>query len=268
MGSLNLEFSSLGGKTRLLSSYCTAPLKVQRPFYPEGDAVAHLVVLHTAGGIVGGDQLNSDIQLSPHSRALITSASAGKVYRSLGAISQQKIICRVAAGACLEWLPQETIIFNGAIWQQQMQIELEEGSVVLMWDINRYGRTASGEKFLTGNSTSSVQVSQNSRLLWLDRQKIIGDEKFINSLNGLAGQSVTGTLALVGLEIPAEIWQRIRAYQPAHRGEFGYTPLARGILFRYRGHSSQEARYLFTGIWSILRPFYLGLEPCKMRIWQ
>lgn len=267
-GSLKLEFANSRGNTKLVSSYCLAPFKVQRPFYPEGNKIAHLVVLHTAGGIVGGDLLTSDIRLHSDCNVLTTTATAGKIYRSLGAISQSNIAIKVATGSCLEWFPQETIIFNGALYRQQIKVELEEKAIFCGWEINRYGRTARGELFLSGESRSAMEVWQTDCLLWVDRQKIIGDEKFITSLNGLSGNSVTGTLVLLGLILPKVIWEELNKYSPVIDGELGLTSLSRGVLIRYRGNSSQEARRIFQEIWSILRPFYLGVTSCPMRIWQ
>jgi len=262
-GSLKLKFANLQGNTQLVSSFCQAPLKVQRPFYPEGKNISHLVILHTAGGIVGGDILTGDLQLLPNSKVLVTTATASKIYRSLGEVATQNITCKIASGACLEWLPQEMIIFNGAIYRQKMQLELENEATFFTWEINRYGRTARGEQFIRGNWSSSVEVTQAGRLLWVDRQRILGDEKFLHSLNGLAGCPITGTLALVGRDVPPEIWQKLQQLRLEldYQGELGVTKLIKGILCRYRGHS-KEVNHLFKEIWSLLRPFYLGVDAC------
>jgi urease accessory protein len=127
-GSLALEFTHRQNKTILSRNYGQAPLKVQRPFYPEGDAVCHSVVLHTAGGVVGGDKLTVAVQLQPDAQALITSAAATKIYRTNGLEAQQQTHIQIAAGACLEWLPQETIVFDGALYRQQMKVELAAGA--------------------------------------------------------------------------------------------------------------------------------------------
>ncbi|NER85257.1 MAG: urease accessory protein UreD, partial [Leptolyngbya sp. SIO1D8] len=95
-----------------------APLKVQRPFYPEGSAICHSVLLHTAGGMVGGDRLTYDIHLTENTHALITTAAAAKIYSDHPQAAQVEGILRVDAGACLEWLPQEAIVFEGAQYHQ------------------------------------------------------------------------------------------------------------------------------------------------------
>lgn len=115
--SLNLVFARSYDTTVLIQNRVQAPLKVRQPFYPEGPVVCHSVVLHTGGGVVGGDRLSLNFHLLPNAIALITTVSAGKVYRSNGLQAKQSIQIQVDANACLELLPQETIVFNGAIYR-------------------------------------------------------------------------------------------------------------------------------------------------------
>jgi urease accessory protein len=149
-GKLNLVYSDRQNKTRLIKSQNQAPLKVQRPFYPEGQSICHSIILHTAGGIVGGDKLSSNIHLQPHVKALITTAAANKIYRSNGLQARQNIDIIIDNHAYLEWLPQETIVFNDANYRQDIRIELATEAKFIGWEINRFGRTARGEKFLKG----------------------------------------------------------------------------------------------------------------------
>lgn len=78
---------------------------MQRPFYPEGESVCHIAILHPPGGVVGGDQLRIEVALATAANALITTPAAGKFYRSAGPIADQVQALRVAPGATLEWLP-------------------------------------------------------------------------------------------------------------------------------------------------------------------
>ena len=127
-GSLDLAYDHREGKTQLIYNQARSPLKVQRPFYPEGEEVCHSVILHTAGGMVGSDRLEFNFHLHPEAQALITTTAASKIYRSNGETAQLSMQMQVDAGASLEWLPQETIIFNGAIYRQDMRVELALGA--------------------------------------------------------------------------------------------------------------------------------------------
>ncbi len=269
-GTLNLKFASHQGATQLIYNQAQAPLKVQRPFYPEGQSVCHSVVLHTAGGIVGGDRLSQGIHLSPHAHALITTAAAGKVYRSNGQEARQTIEIQIDTDACLEWFPQETIVFNGAIYRQDLRIELAPGASWLGWEITRFGRSARGEKFLQGEWRSHTEVWQQGRPLWIDRQWLPGSEQTFNSPHGLAGKPVVASLAWVGQTVSPEIVEQARMLWNTQErtGEAGVTQLISGILCRYRGSSTSEVRNWFTEVWQLLRLSFLKRLSCPPRVWQ
>ena len=267
-GSLKLDFGYRQGKTELIQDRIKAPLKVQRPFYPEGEEVCHSVILHTAGGIVGGDRLTVDINLQPHAQALITSAAAGKVYCSNGLEAQQTIVVQIAEGACLEWFPQETIVFEGAIYRQNLRVELANDATWMGWEITRFGRSARGEKFLQGNWRSHTEVWQDGNPLWIDRQWMKGGEDRFNSPHGLGGYPVVGSFFLVGKSVSPEIVEKARSLSTSRQGETGVTTLLKGLLCRYRGKSTQEARRWFVDVWQLLRLSYLQRPACSPRVWQ
>lgn len=268
-GSLNLVYAQQQGKTQVISSQMKAPLKVQRPFYPE-DGVCHSVVLHTAGGIVGGDRNWLSFHLQPNAQALITTATASKIYRSDGMQAVQNMQVQVDADACLEWLPQETIVFDGAIYRQNLQVELAPGARLLSWEITRFGRTARGERFLTGDWKSHTEVWQQGLPLWIDRQWLPGGEKIIDSPHGLAGFPIVGSLAWIGQAVEPEIVEKSRVLWQKHssNSQAGVTCLPRGLLCRYRGSSTTEVRDWFTEVWQLLRSQLLEKSICPPRVWQ
>ena len=269
-GSLELVYADDQGETRLVRDRITSPLKVQRPFYPEGQRVCHTVVLHTAGGIVGGDRLSQTIHLQEDSQALITTAAASKIYRSNGQQARQQIHIHVEAGACLEWLPQQTIVFNGAIYQQQMTVELAPGASWLAWEITRFGRTARKERFLQGDWRSHTEIWQQGHPLWIDRQWLPGGEAVLDSPHGLAGQPIVGTLIWIGQPVSSAIVDNARSLWTANQrqGEAGVTQTQnQGLLCRYRGSSTTEVRHWFTEVWQCLRLTYLGRTVSKPRVW-
>ncbi|MEQ8753102.1 MAG: urease accessory protein UreD [Coleofasciculus sp. G1-WW12-02] len=269
-GSLELVYANDQGKTNLVRDRVGSPLKVQRPFYPEGQRVCHTIVLHTAGGIVGGDRLSQTIHLQADAQALITTAAASKIYRSNGQRARQRIHIHVEAGACLEWLPQETIVFNGAVYQQQMTVELAPGASWLAWEITRFGRTARKERFLQGDWRSHSEIWQQGRPLWIDRQWLPGGEAVLDSPHGLAGQPIVGTLIWIGQPVSSEIVDNARNLWTAsqRQGEAGVTQTqAQGLLCRYRGSSTTEVRNWFTQVWQCLRLTYLGRNVSQPRVW-
>lgn len=265
-GQLQLVYRRDSGGTQVQHCRTQAPLKVQRSFYPEGPEVCHSVILHTAGGIVGGDCLSLDIQMQPQSHAVVTTAAAHKIYRSNGLEAQQEIDIRVAAGAVLEWLPQETIVFNQALYRQKLRVDLEPGASWLGWEITRLGRSARGEIFEAGNWRSQTEIWQQGRPLWIDRQWLPGDPSIWNSPHGLAGCPVVGSFAWVGQGVTAALIAEARTV--GDPGTLGVTRLQQGLLCRYRGHSSAEARQWFTQIWNLVRLAACARPACPPRVWQ
>jgi urease accessory protein len=266
-GKVNLVYAHNQGKTALIYNQNQAPLKVQRPFYPEGQEVCHSVILHTAGGVVGGDLLSYNFHLQPNAQALITTAAASKIYRSNGNQARQSIEVHVAEDACLEWLPQETIVFNGAIYRQDLRVELATGSRWLGWEITRFGRSARGEKFLQGEWRSHTEIWQQGVPLWIDRQWLSGSEEVFHSPHGLFGKPIVGSLAWVGQPVSSSIVEKVLSLWHG-KGEAGVTRLEHGLLCRYRGCDREEVRNWFISVWQLLRQLFLVRSHCVPRVWQ
>ena len=270
-GTLNLCFAKTNGRTFPVKSYTTSPLRVQRPFYPAAAPEnCQSVIVHTAGGMVGGDQLEMAITAESETQVLLTTAAAHKVYRSQGDWAQQTIQLKAKAGAFVEWLPQELILFNGGQFQQSLKVDLEPGAVWLGWEITRFGRSARGETLKTGQWRSQTEVWQKGRPLWIDPQQLVGGSEVLSSQNGLAGYPVVGTFLLLGSDISSEQLNALRdliASSPSTSGEIGITQLEQGLVVRYRGLSSQSARQYFVSIWQYLRTQVLSQNAYVPRVW-
>jgi urease accessory protein len=270
-GCLDLEFIQRQGATLLSRSQMQAPLKVQRPFYPEGKAVCHTVTLHTAGGIVGGDRLFTQVQLHPQAQVLITNAAATKVYGSNGFEAQQATQIQVATGGCLEWFPQEAIVFDGAQYRQTLRIDLAVDALWLGWDVTRFGRSARGERFSGGEWRSHTEIWQEGQLLWVDPQWLQGGSEMMESPHGLAGYPVVGSFAFVGREVSKELVLTTRSLwedETRGQGEIGVSRLMAGLVCRYRGKSTTEVRRWLVRVWQLVRQECLGRSTCLPRVWQ
>jgi urease accessory protein len=266
-GHLQLTYRHHRAKTQVVQNQGTAPLKVQRSFYPEDAAICHNTILHTAGGIVGGDRLQIDIELEPQSRAVITTAAAGKIYGSNGTPAIQSIVQTIGENACLEWLPQENIVFNQAIFHQQLRVNLAATGNWLGWEINRFGRTARGERFTQGIWKSATEVYREDRPIWIDRQILYGDE-MVDHPHSLAGHSIVGSLAWIGAGVTKDLVIEARSIFDGEPSKIGVTRLTEGLLCRYRGDSTTEVRQWFTAVWHLLRHSFLNSPPIHLRVWQ
>lgn len=268
LGELELAYGWQQEQTIAYRTYASAPLKLQRSFYPEGGRVCHNVLLHTAGGYVGGDRLRQTITLDPHCHALITTAAAAKVYGRAQSPVEQQIHCTIGAGASLEWLPQETILFHGAQYHHHLHIDLAPTAHVCLWEMTRFGRTARGEAFLAGHWRSRTDVWQAGVPLWIDRQYLEGTPLWLASRNGLAECTLVGTLAWIGAAISPEQVMALRELGSDLQGERGVSRLIQGVVCRYRGHSTAELRRWFIAAWQLLRHhLHPDHPPCQPRVW-
>jgi urease accessory protein len=270
-GKVELTYAYAQGRTHPIHTFAQAPLRLQRPHYPEGPAVCYSTIVHTAGGMVGGDELEQHIHLQPVSQVFITTPAAGKIYRSIAGTSHQTTHIQLDRNAYLEWFPQETIVFNAAHYQQQLRINLEPGATVLLWDITRFGRTARGEEFVQGHWRSDLEVWQGDRPLLIDRQALQGSPPILQSPHGLNGYAVVGTFACVGQHLSDATLDALRATLnqtaiPTHH--IGLTRSLSGVICRYRGPSSQLVRQGFMAIWQSLRRSRQGTTPPMPRVWS
>ena len=110
---LELGYGRDGETTRPTLRRHQGPLRVQKHLYGEGPEVCQHIIVHPPGGIAGGDRLHINASLGANAWAQLTSPGAAKWYRAAGPAYQQ-LELKVGAGATLEWLPQETIVYCGA----------------------------------------------------------------------------------------------------------------------------------------------------------
>lgn len=267
LGELSLGFERRGAASVLAMRRHRGPLTVQRPFYPEGPEVCHVTLLHPPGGVVGGDRLHLAATLAPGAHALITTPAAAKVYRSAGPVAGQRQDFRIAAGAALEWLPQETILYSGARLRSCTRVDLAPGTGFLGWEITCLGRPHCVERFEAGAGVIALELWESGEPLFIERGRYAGGGELLTAPWGLASHPVAGTW--LALDPPAELTMRLRAAltpmaDPAH---WGVSRLPRVLALRYRGPSAAEARALFIHAWMLARPSMLGREARPPRIW-
>ncbi len=259
----------------------TAPLKLQRAFQ-HADGRCELPLLHTAGGLVGGDQLTIHATLEPHSRALLTSAAAQKVYGTVGRSrlapegqwARQSMHFTLAPGSDLEWLPQELVLYAGGLLEQSLTVELAPGASWLGMDVVRLGRSAAGETLGQGCWRSRLGIRRlgNAAPRWelVDALDIGGAS--LEGEHGMAGQPVLGTLVWaapepLGSTALAALLADCRRDRQGLEGTMACGTLEQGLIARYRGPSSQAARFWFTRLWARIRAVRGLPAPELPRVW-
>lgn len=267
---LALGFTAAGGATVMSARRHVGPLAVQRAFYPEGPGVCHVYVLHPPGGVVGGDRLRVDVSVAAGAHALLTTPAATKVYRSAGARAQQRQHLRVAAGGALEWLPQETILFDGAHVHLGTRVDLAAGGRFIGMEMLCFGLPARAEGFAHGRCRQVLELWRDGRPLLCERGRFDGAAPVATARWGLAGAPVLGTL-LATPAPPSATLDDLRALARAlPAGDLGaVTTVGDGaaLVCRYLGGSTERAAVFLRAAWSILRPIVLDRPPVPPRIW-
>lgn len=264
---LSLEFSRRDSRSILAARRHHGPLVVQKTLHPEGEGVCHAIVLHPPGGVCGGDALAMDVVVDADAHALITTPGAGKWYRSAGSDATQQLRFDVGPNAVMEWLPQETIIFDGARAALATQVNLAEDALFLGWEVLCLGRSAAGERFAEGLLTTTTRINLAGKALWLEHGHLAGGSQQLAAASGMAGQPVTATLLATLRETSNELNEALRA-ESATDGIWGVTFLPQLMVARYLGPSAQAARDYFCHLWRILRPALTGRDAAAPRIWK
>jgi urease accessory protein len=242
---------------------------VQRLFYPEAKGKAHCYLLHPPGGVVLGDHLTIGTVL--HSGAvLVTTPSASRFYTVADFREEQSQELRLRADAgCLEWLPQETILFSGARARLRTRIDLGEEAELAYWDILVLGRPACGESFSRGRVLQSLSCYRAGRLLFSDRLEFEAGDRLTRSRMGLASSHTLGIMVLSRIPARALLDRWLEAVNPElNEGPFSVT-IRQGLLVaRYLGDSATACRLGFTELWSRASAAVHGKPPVQPRIWH
>lgn len=264
---LELWFEQNIEVTRLMRRRHVGPLAVQRPFYPENDGSAHVYLLHPPGGVVGGDTLTIGCYLGSHAKTVLTTPGATKFYCSDQERSAQNIRIEVSEAGVCEYLPQETIVFNGAKASLDTRVFLNNDAIYLGWDIVCLGRPACGERFERGEFRQRVEIYRENSPIWFERFHVLGGGAAINAKYAFCSNPIAATMIYAG---PSEenVVECIRAkLSQATEAVFSVSRLDRVIVCRYLGTRMSEAKTLLKQAWEILRETALGKTASAPRIW-
>ena len=143
VGRIEFAVKASGGVTRRSHVREEGPLRLRCPGPPSQELEA--VIVNTAGGVAGGDRLALDLSVAPGAHLAVTTAAAEKIYRSLAADSVIEVKLKVAAGGSLAWLPQETILFDGARLARTIHVDLTDDARLIFAEAVIFGRIGMGE---------------------------------------------------------------------------------------------------------------------------
>jgi len=238
-----------------------SPIRIMVPRV-SGSAVEEAVLVNTAGGVAGGDRLESDVTALADASVAVTSQAAEKVYRALDEPACIATKLRVSENARLAWLPQETIVFNWARLRRETEIDLSSRAELLALEWLVLGRAAHGEEVIGGHISDTWRVKKDGRLIWADIFRTT-NETFLHLRRKalLSNCKALGTLIYFGpLDTRLEF---LRDITPSLECHYAATSVGGLIIVRFAAKVSSDLRLALR---SFLEHFSRELGPGPFRV--
>ncbi len=248
-GSFALAVARRDGGTRLARLGQAGCLRL---LFPQARGF-EAVLLNTAGGIAAGDRHRGEIECGAGAALLLTSQAAERCYRAREgeAAAQVRVTARLAAGARLDWLPQELIMFDGAALDRSLHVDMASDATLLSVESRILGRRHSGERVESLNLIDRLCIRRDGATLLDDRLRIVGE----------AGALLAGPAAAMGAIASASVVfvapaaaARLDAVRDALAGEVAGASAWNGMLVaRLIGHDAARHRAALLRVLKVLR---------------
>ena len=269
--SLSLDYSLQAGRSVLRFAH-DGPLRVLHSLYPEGDATCHNVLVHPPGGLVGGDTLDIRVTVGSGAHALLTTPGATRFYRSSGVPALQQTQLRLEAGARMEWLPLETILYSGCIAKNQLSFDLEPDAELIGWDITALGLPHSDQIFTRGQFCQHIEMPG----VWLERGVVDAqDAQLLSSPLGLAGQHCMASIFFASgrpierarRDLTLDSARQVLQEHALHAQAGASSPNPQVLVLRVLAPQVEPAMDLLKQVWAAWRQVLWQKEAVVPRIW-
>jgi len=249
-GRIALAVAATSSVTRRRRVHESGSLRVRFPGPPAPELEA--VIVNTAGGLTGGDAFAIDIAVEQDARLVVGTAAAEKIYRSLGPPATVDIAIKVDAGAALDWLPQETILFDQAALHRRIAVDLAETARLCLVESLVFGRTGMGEAVEQGRVSDCWRIRRNGRLIYAEGTRLSGDISRTLAEPAVADGGVAIATALV---VPADAAaaDAIHAISGEFRGEVGVSAWNGHALLRFCARDGAILRHDVARALAVLR---------------
>jgi urease accessory protein len=268
-GRAEARFSGADGTTRLGHLDQGDPLRILFPRALDPAATV-AVIANTGGGLVGGDRLDMAFAAQDGARVLVTSQAAEKAYRSAGATCAVDVRLSVGAGAWLEWLPHETIVFDGARLRRRLALECAKDGRLMAGEMMVFGRRARGERLAGGLVREAWEVRREGRLIWADALHLEGDlAAALADPFAFGGAAALATLLYCGPDAVDRL-ERAREGLPANGDglKVGATLVNGVLLVRWLDADAARLRAAFGAFWAYFRHAAGAGEARLPRLWH
>jgi urease accessory protein len=247
---------------RIIDVFQRSPIRFMFP-RADGGAIEEAVLVNTAGGIAGGDRLESGVTALANASIAVTSQAAEKVYRALNEPARIATKLKACEGAKLAWLPQETIVFNWGRLSRETEIALSSGAELLALEWLVLGRAAHGEEMVGGHITDSWRVKKDGRLIWADSFRATNEMfSHLHRKALLSNCKAVGTLIYFGPYLDTRL-EFLRDIAPSLECRCAATSVGGLIIVRFAAKVSSDLRLALR---SFLHQFSRELGPGPFRV--
>ena len=261
-GAARLAFANRDNRNSIVERYASAPVRILTPSVQGG--IPEAVLANTSGGIAGGDTSHVDILVAQNAQALVTGQAAEKIYRSIDMPASIRTVIKIEDGSTLEYLPQESILFNGAKLNRAVNISLGARSCLLLSEMFVLGRWAMNEDFTRGIFLDRWSIDVAGQPIWREGLRVEGGLSSLSSSLGFANARALATIFYAGANA-AEVLGLARDVI----GPMGGATIVRGMLVvRMLGNEAGMLKQQLGEIISIIRAAALGRPAEVPRVWR
>jgi urease accessory protein len=249
IGGTSIELVERGGATRVRDAVESGGYRVRLPLAEHGMEAA---LINTGGGLAGGDRVEHVVHAGPGTRALITTPAAERIYRTLGPSAEARVTLSVGAGARLAWLPQETILFDGAALERRIEADVEPAASLLLLEMTVLGREARGEIVTQGRLRDTWRIRRGGRFVYADNLRLDGDIAALMQRQAIGdGARVLAAMLYVGPDASDHL-QAVRAALAPIGDRAGASSWNGLLVVRLLGATRSETRAAIARIVPLL----------------
>ncbi|WP_346772400.1 urease accessory protein UreD [Chelativorans sp. AA-79] len=194
-GAGKVATQSRNGRTRLVTLYQEGCCKIRLP--RTHGAALEAVLINTSGGLTGGDRIEWQAAASPGSKLVLTTQACERIYRSTGEDALIATSLEVGSGAHLDWLPQETILFEESRLHRTLRVDLDGDATFTAVEAVLLGREAMGETARSARLRDSWRIYRDGKLVHAEETRLTGWDFEREGLSLLSGHNAFATVLAI-----------------------------------------------------------------------
>ncbi len=261
---LSLEYAIRDGKTVLTHSRFSHPWYAFPPLYLDQTGAATTFLTNPSGGLVGGDNLSLLANLEADTHVLFTTPSATKIYRTQQRPAIQSIDITVGPHAILEWVPEITIPFAESQFEQTINVQLDTGACLILWDALAAGRIAQGERWGFSHFENQIKITLADGKSLQERYALAPThDKHDVTLD--QAWNYVGSLYIVSDKVSSSTWEQTKERlatvlekNPSRILGGVSEPSVPGLAIKVVTRSAPDLNTVFEEMWGIVRKTVWG----------